>query len=100
VRANGNNRANARGENIMTEEFSETKAFIHADRRISQLLETLKEKKLCGCCVARALSYNAAAVAENSMGSTNAAEMFEGLAMSLRQNNKPYPGLTYDDPIH
>jgi hypothetical protein len=56
------------GEDIMAE-FAETRAFIHADRRIGQLLATLKDRKLCGCCVARALAYNATLVAENSMGS-------------------------------
>jgi hypothetical protein len=82
------------------EKFAETKSFLYADRRIQQLLVTLKDKKLCGCCVARALAYNCTALAENSMGSANTAEMLEGLAMALRQRNKPYPGRTYDDPIH
>jgi hypothetical protein len=53
----------------MSEPLYETRTFIHADRRIRQLLETMKSKGACGCCVARAMSFNAVAVAEDVMGS-------------------------------
>jgi hypothetical protein len=43
----------------MTETLYETRTFLHADRRIRQLLETLKNKGSCVCCVARAMTFNA-----------------------------------------
>jgi hypothetical protein len=76
----------------MMTESTETEAFCHADRRIQQLLANLNRKRVCGCCTARALTYNGACLAEETMGSVEAAEMLEEIAASLRENNKPAPG--------
>jgi hypothetical protein len=72
-------------------EPTETESFRHTSRRIQQLLANLDRKRLCGCCTARALTYSAGCLAEETMGSAEAARMFEEIAACLRENNKGAP---------
>ena len=88
----------------MTNHFNETKAFKYADNRINDLLEKFKAKHVCGCCVGRAMIFNAAVLCEQTMGSVSAAEMLEGICDTLRSNNVPMPdyegkGMVIDDDI-
>jgi hypothetical protein len=82
----------------MTEKLYETKTFFHADRRIRQLLDTLKSKGSCGCCVARAMTFNAVSLSEDVLGSADAAGMLEEIAAAMRERNKPasFPRM----PVH
>ena len=62
---------------------------------------------VCGCCVGRALMFNAAVLCERTMGSADAAEMLEDILDTVRSNNVPKPdyegqGLVIedDDSVH
>ena len=69
----------------------ETPSFKIADQKIENLLKRLDDKRVCPCCTARALAYHAASMAEETMGSSEAIEMFEGIIMALREDNVPAP---------
>jgi hypothetical protein len=69
----------------------ETASFKIADQKIGNLLKRLNEKNVCGCCTARALAYAAAALAEDTVGSASAIEMFEGIITALREDDVPAP---------
>jgi hypothetical protein len=69
----------------------ETTSFKIADQKIENLLQRLDDKSVCPCCTARALTYHAAAMAEQTMGSAEAIEMFENIIMAMRERNTPAP---------
>lgn len=69
----------------------ETYSFKIADQKIENLLKRLSDKNLCPCCTARALIGHAAFLAEQTLGSAKAAEMFEDLISSILENNIPAP---------
>jgi hypothetical protein len=69
----------------------ETSSFKLADQKIENLLKRLDNKRVCPCCTARALAYHAAFMAEHTMGSAEAIEMFEGIIIGLREDNAPAP---------
>jgi hypothetical protein len=69
----------------------ETPDFKTADRKTGNLLDRLADKGLCPCCVARALMFHAASLAEYSVGSAEAIEMFESIISAMRENNMPAP---------
>lgn len=75
----------------MTNKRFETGSFEYADRRINDLLSKLAAKGVCGCCTSRALMYNAASLAEDTVGSAKAAAMCEEITEVLRTNNVPEP---------
>jgi hypothetical protein len=66
-------------------------SFKIADQKIENLLNRLADKCVCPCCTARALAFNAAAMAEETMGSVKAIEMFEDLISSIREHDTPAP---------
>ena len=53
----------------------------------------LNANRVCGCCVGRALMYNAAVLCEQTMGSAEAVEMLEGIIDTVRSNNSAQAGL-------
>jgi hypothetical protein len=61
----------------------ETTSFKLADQKIDNVLRQLNNMRVCPCCMARALAYNAATVAGHTMGSTEAIEMFEDIISGL-----------------
>jgi hypothetical protein len=69
----------------------ETTSFKIADQKIENLLKRLADKNVCPCCTARALAFHAAAEAEDTMGSAEAIELFEGIILHLRENDVPPP---------
>ena len=69
----------------------ETASFKIADQKIENLLKRLHDKRVCPCCTARALTYHGASMAEHTMGSAEAIEMFEAIIMRLREHNVPAP---------
>jgi hypothetical protein len=69
----------------------ETINFKIADQKIGNLLRRLEDKNVCPCCTARALAFNAACMAEETMGSASAIELFEDIIASLRKSNIPAP---------
>jgi len=69
----------------------ETASFKIADQKIDNLLRRLNDKRVCPCCMARALAYHAATVAEHTMGSAEAIEMFEAIITHLHEDNVPAP---------
>jgi hypothetical protein len=78
----------------------ETASFKVADQKIRTLLRRLALKSVCPCCTARALAYHAAAMAEQQMGSAEAAEMFEDLLAQIRECNVPAPELSPSTEWH
>jgi hypothetical protein len=78
---------NYKRENTM----AETTSFKFADRRITQLLETLAAKQTCPCCTARALLYHGAVLYERTSGSAKAVEELEDIVASLLENAVPAP---------
>jgi hypothetical protein len=69
----------------------ETASFKIADQKIENLLKRLNDKRVCPCCAARALAYHAASMAEHTMGSTEAIEMFEALITHLHEHDVKAP---------
>jgi len=69
----------------------ETASFKIADRKIENLLRRLADKNVCPCCVARALAYHSASLAEHASGSAEAIEMFEDIISTLREDDVPAP---------
>ena len=74
-----------------TDDRLETAGFKIADQKIVNLLKRLHEKSVCPCCAARALTYRAAFMAELTMGSVEAIEMFEAAIMCMREHDAPAP---------
>jgi hypothetical protein len=58
----------------------ETPSFKIADWGVENLLKLLSNKGTCPCCTARALALHAACLAEDALGSGDAAELFERIA--------------------
>jgi hypothetical protein len=75
----------------MTTDDGETASFTIADQKIESLLRRLKAKNVCGHCTARALAFNAATMAEHTMGSAEAIEMFEEIINVMRKHDIPAP---------
>jgi hypothetical protein len=69
----------------------ETASFKIADQKIDNLLRRRNDKRVCPCCMARALAYHAATVAEHTMGSAEAIEMFEAIIMRMSEHDAPAP---------
>jgi hypothetical protein len=69
----------------------ERSSFKIADQKIENLLRRLNDKCVCPCCTARALAYHAGAMAEHTMGSAEAIEMFEDIIGHLREVGAPAP---------
>jgi hypothetical protein len=74
----------------MTDE-RERSSFKIANQKIENLLRRLDDKNVCPCCTARALTYHAAFMAEQEMGSAEAIEMFEAIIVAMRESNTPAP---------
>jgi hypothetical protein len=68
-----------------------TDSFHHADLRIRQLLDSLKAKGVCGCCVAHALLFNGVRLYEETVGRTDVAKVCEEIAASLHEHSMPVP---------
>jgi hypothetical protein len=66
-------------------------SFAIADQKIGNLLNRLHDKRVCPCYTARALAFNAASMAELSVGSAEAIEMFEDIIDELREHDTPAP---------
>jgi len=69
----------------------ETPSFKIADQKIENLLKRLDDKRVCPCCTAQALAYHAASMAEHTMGSAEAIEMFEAMIIHLREDDLAAP---------
>jgi hypothetical protein len=69
---------------------TDTDSFDHADLRIRQLLDSLKAKGVCGCCVAHALLFNGVRLYEEIVG-RDAAKLCEEIAASLHEHSMPVP---------
>jgi hypothetical protein len=69
----------------------ETASFKIAEQKIENLLKRLHDKRVCPCCTARALAYHAASMAERTMGSAEAIEMFEAIITHLHEDSVPAP---------
>jgi hypothetical protein len=67
-------------------------SFDYIDRHIKQLVEKAIAKKLCPCCIARALLFNGANLCEANWGSTTAAESLAIIAAEMREHDQPMPG--------
>ena len=78
----------------------ETTSFKLADQKIDNVLRQLNNMRVCPCCMARALAYNAATVAVHTMGSTEAIEMFEDIIMHLREDDVPPPAHSPSTEMH
>jgi hypothetical protein len=90
-------------EEAMTDHLNETKAFKYADTLIHSLLNKLNANRVCGCCVGRALMFNAAVLCEQTMGSAEAVRMLEGIIDTVRSNNVPEPDyevIDDNDSVH
>jgi hypothetical protein len=77
-----------------SDDAPETESFEIADQKIGNLLRRLAAKEVCPCCTARALAYNAADLAEQTIGSAEAIEMFQDIISALRESNVP-PSATH-----
>jgi hypothetical protein len=66
----------------------ETPAFAHANRCIRGLLEDLRSKGMCGCCVGRALMINRFALRTQVMGNEYTAAFGEDLVETVRQRKR------------
>ena len=69
-------------------DFTDTDSFDHADLRIRQLLDGLKAKGVCGCCVAHALLFNGVRLYEETVGRTDVAKLCEEIAASLHEQRR------------
>ncbi|PWT93481.1 MAG: hypothetical protein C5B56_00695 [Proteobacteria bacterium] len=69
----------------------ETSSFRIADQEIKNLLKRLNHKNVCPCCAARALAYHGGAMAERSMGSAEAIEVFEDIIHYMAKHDVPPP---------
>jgi hypothetical protein len=69
---------------------TDTDSFDHADLRIRQLLDSLKAKGVCGCCVAHALLFNGVRLYE-TVGRNDVAKLCEEYAASLHEHSMPVP---------
>ena len=69
----------------------ETASFKIADHKIDNLLNRLHDKRVCPCCTARAMTYRAMYMAEQTMGGAEAIEMLEAIIMAMRERNVPAP---------
>jgi hypothetical protein len=78
----------------------ETASFKVADEKIDNLLKRLSDKNVCPCCTARALAYQAAFMAEHTMGSAEAAEMFGDIIMHMREHDVPAPEYSPSTAAH
>jgi hypothetical protein len=67
----------------------ETISFKIADEKIEYLLRRLKDKNVCPCCVARALTFHAASLVEGTLGSAKAIEVFEAVISKLHEHDVP-----------
>ena len=67
----------------------ETASFRIADQKIDSLLRRLRDKNVCPCCAARALTYHGACMAAQHMGSANAIEMLEEIIGVMREKSIP-----------
>jgi hypothetical protein len=76
---------------MMDGDPTESVSFKAADAKIAKLIDRLLAQNHCPDCIARALAYHAAGLAANSMGSSDAAVMFEEIADNVRENNIPAP---------
>jgi hypothetical protein len=77
--------------NDQDDDVRETASFKIASHKIGNLLKRLSNKNVCPCCSARALTLHAAFLAEDTIGSAEAADMFEALAASMRERDTPAP---------
>ena len=68
-----------------------TEGFRIAYQRIEFLLKRLNDRGICSCCIARALAFHAATLAEDAVGSDAAIEMFEYIIEEMRENDAPAP---------
>jgi hypothetical protein len=71
----------------MTDCDDDTPGFRLADKKISRLVEQLVGKGACGRCVARALAYHGALLAELEMGSEEAIELLEIILENMREHS-------------
>ena len=69
----------------------ETASFKIADQKIENLLKRLNDKRVCPCCTARALTYHGASMAEHTMGSAEAIEMFEAIITACTRTTSQRP---------
>lgn len=72
----------------------ETEGFKIASQKIESLLKRLADRGVCPCCAARALAAHAASLAEDAVGSAEAADLFESIAEDMRDRDVPAP-----DPV-
>ena len=70
---------------------AETASFKIADQKIENLLKRLHDKRVCPCCTARALTYHGASMAEHTMGSAEAIEMFEATSCACTRTTSRRP---------
>ena len=70
---------------------TDTDSFDHVDLRIRQLLDSLKAKGVCGCCVAHALLFNGVRLYEETVGRSDVAKLCEEYAASLHEHSIPMP---------
>ena len=73
----------------MTIQTPDNGSFKIARREIKSLLEQLRDKNICGCCTARALTLYGAFLAEEMVGSAEAIEMLKDLVIVLRKHDIP-----------
>ena len=73
------------------DDVRETASFKIAEQKIENLLKRLHDKGVCPCCTARALTYHGASMAEHTMGSAEAIEMFEATIIHMHEHDVPTP---------
>jgi len=71
-----------------------------AHRKIESLLKRLGNRGVCSCCTARALALHAATLAEDTLGSADAAELFECIADDLREHDVSAPDTSASTQTH
>jgi hypothetical protein len=71
--------------------MTESTSYKIAYHKIGNLLNRLGDKRVCPCCTSRALTLHAVCMAEQTLGSARAIEMFEDLITNMRENNIPAP---------
>jgi hypothetical protein len=69
----------------------ESPSYRYAERRITDLVDKFQAKRLCPCCVGRALMTIALSVYTASMGSDEAADLCARLGDDVRKQNRPAP---------
>jgi queuine/archaeosine tRNA-ribosyltransferase len=77
-----------------------TKGFKIAHQKIESLLRRLSARGICPCCMARALAFHAATLAEEAVGSAAAIEMFEYIISEMREDNVPAPDALPSIEVH